>query len=318
MSPIAGRIVRTSMGALVVAAGVSIGVYASRSVDLQLQQSDTVVPVAVEPQAPSPPVSGISTIPNEPAQPAPADPTQSSEPLASPQEPVAESPDPVPDLQIPAIETSAVRCAGPQPGANWICVEGEWILPGAPPAVDPYNLDDMAAASDLALLPGTGGGLGGPTAYRLPGAATCAFPQPHPAATCRNGTWVRPGSVNGNGRANGNANGNGNGNGYGDSNAWMYRGPGMPVSQTTYSPACRSAQPARNYRCHNGVWMQAVPGAATQTFYANDWTSVPGGPASANLEYKPVNEDYVVPAGACVAQSPGRNYVCVNGAWVIR
>jgi len=310
MTPIAAQVVRTSIGALVVAAGVSIGVYASRAVGLPAAEPDitfitTTITTAAqaEPQTVPPPASGSA---QEPAEPAPAiEQLEQTAPPADTGPPAANAPS----------SAASAGCAGTQPGPNWICIDGEWILPGAPPAVDLYNLDDMASAADLALLPGAGGGLGGSSAYRLPGMAACTFPQPGPSWVCRDGSWVKNGA-NGNGPVNGNGSDSQTPGEYGSQNGWLNRGPGF-VAAASYGPACQSAQPASNWRCHNGTWMPALPGASTQTTYAN-WTSVPGGPPAANLAYQPVNEGYIVPPGTCVAASPGANYACVNGAWVIR
>src|SRR6185436_20920019 len=98
-------------------------------------------------------------------------------------------------------------------------------------------------------------------------------------------------------------------------------GPGSASKTLSRPTPCGSQRPpGANYYCQNGTWMPVMPGAAIRTPYDTLWiVSGPGAPAyiPVTIPATPVLDPIITSYG-CAGVSPGAQYMCLNGSWVIR
>jgi len=204
-------------------------------------------------------------------------------------EPIAEAPDTL------AVENAP--CTTPKPAGSWACLNGIWTM--TPPRmlneasaelppdlttadINPLTGTPVVTPTESTPLPGAGNALGtyAVAVIGTPGAAP----------------WESYGG-------------------------WFSTDPGAPSKTLSRPTPCGSQRPpGANYYCQNGTWMTVMPGAATRTSYDTTWiVSGPGAPA-----YIPVTVpatpvlDPIVTSYGCAGISPGAQYMCLNGSWVVR
>jgi hypothetical protein len=219
----------------------------------------------------------------------------------------------------------STTCTSPKPGADWVCVDGNWLPPGSgggdtgsggSTCTSPQPGADWVCVDGNWLPPGSGGGGGGD-------ASSCTTVKPGPDWVCVNGNWLPPGSGGGDTGSGGSTctsphpgadwvcvDGN-----------WLPPGSGGGGTGGSDESSCTTVKPGPDWVCVNGNWLPPGSGGGdtggggstcTSPQPGADWVCVDGNWLPPGSGGGGTGSD----ESTCTTVKPGPDWVCVNGNWL--
>jgi hypothetical protein len=218
---------------------------------------------------------------------------------------------------------SSGSCTTPKPGANWICVNGNWL----PPTTGGGSTGGTSTGSCTTVSPGAGwtcvnGSWHPPSSTGGTSTSSCKTVSPGAGWTCVNGSWFPP--TTSGGSSGGTTSGSTAGcTTVSPGSGWVcqkgsWLPPGSPLIVS-----CPTVQPGAGWRCVNGGWLPPLTTSGGTTSGSTGGTSTatcktvqPGtGWVCQNGSWLPPGSSLIVTPTSCTTVQPGVGWTCVSGNW---